>query len=208
MSWLAEHAHAEERRTAGSDQTRERILVAAREVVARKGKSAATTREIAEVAGVNEATLFRHFGTKEKLLFELIQHCCPNLSVEASLGGLNGDIADDLAILGAFLMERLESVRDMLRWSLVEDDYEASIYGSATWRPQHAIRDALLSFMEARVQRGDLQGRAEDLAAIFGSMMFSHVIARQKYQGVEYYSDVNYALRTFIRIFLDGARSK
>ena len=55
-------------RSASPEETRERILVAARDVIGRKGKRGATTREIAEVAAVNEATLFRHFGTKEALL--------------------------------------------------------------------------------------------------------------------------------------------
>ena len=58
-------------RSASPEETRERILVATREVIGRKGKRGATTREIAEVAGVNEATLFRHFGTKESLLGRL-----------------------------------------------------------------------------------------------------------------------------------------
>lgn len=208
MTWLADHASADERRTAGADQTRERILIAAREVVARKGKSAATTREIAEVAAVNEATLFRHFGTKEKLLFELVQHCCPSISIDAFTVALQGEIADDLMTLGLFLMERLDSMRDMIRWSLVEDDYEANIYGSATWRPQNAVRDALIAFMAARANRGELHGNPEDLAAIFGSMIFSHVMGRQKYPDVLYYRDVKYALKTFIHIFLDGSRSK
>jgi AcrR family transcriptional regulator len=46
---------------------RERILAAAAEVFAREGLTAATTREIAAVGGVNEVTLFRLFHTKLNL---------------------------------------------------------------------------------------------------------------------------------------------
>ena len=68
-------------RSASPEETRERILVAAREVIGRKGKRGATTREIADVAGVNEATLFRHFGTKEALLVACAQHFCGYLEL-------------------------------------------------------------------------------------------------------------------------------
>jgi AcrR family transcriptional regulator len=50
---------------ASPEDTRSRILAAAREIFALKGTRGTTTREVADRAGVNEATLFRHFGTKQ-----------------------------------------------------------------------------------------------------------------------------------------------
>ena len=47
--------------------TRERLLGATMKLVSEKGYLGATTREIARVAGVSELTLFRNFGSKEKL---------------------------------------------------------------------------------------------------------------------------------------------
>ncbi|MGA8533637.1 MAG: helix-turn-helix domain-containing protein, partial [Candidatus Tumulicola sp.] len=67
---------ADSPKSASPEETRERMLSAAREVIAKKGKRGATTREIADVAGVNEATLFRHFGTKEALIVAVAQHFC------------------------------------------------------------------------------------------------------------------------------------
>ena len=59
--------------TASADlpPTRQRLLDAAFRVCSERGLHAATTREIAEAAGVNEVTLFRHFGSKEKLIADL-----------------------------------------------------------------------------------------------------------------------------------------
>src|SRR5947209_7004832 len=54
--------------------TRQRLLDAASRVCSERGLHGATTREIAEVAGVNEVTLFRHFGSKEKLIAALFEH--------------------------------------------------------------------------------------------------------------------------------------
>jgi AcrR family transcriptional regulator len=55
-------------RAASVDQTRQSLLVAAAKVFSRDGFQAATTREIAREANVNEVTLFRHFRTRTELL--------------------------------------------------------------------------------------------------------------------------------------------
>ena len=51
-----------------TDDHRQRILQAATRVYAQHGWRGATTRRIADEAGVNEVTLFRHFGSKDALL--------------------------------------------------------------------------------------------------------------------------------------------
>ncbi|HEV7403923.1 MAG TPA: helix-turn-helix domain-containing protein, partial [Chthoniobacteraceae bacterium] len=53
--------------------TRDRLLDAALEVCARRGLHGSTTREIADEAQVNEVTLFRHFGSKAKLVVALVK---------------------------------------------------------------------------------------------------------------------------------------
>ena len=52
---------------------RDRILQAAASLYAETGFRGATTRRIAERAGVNEITLFRHFGSKTRLLHEAVK---------------------------------------------------------------------------------------------------------------------------------------
>jgi AcrR family transcriptional regulator len=55
------------------DETGERILEAAMDMIIRYGYKGATTRKIAAAAGVNEVTLFRKFGTKQQLLQAAIE---------------------------------------------------------------------------------------------------------------------------------------
>jgi len=52
--------------------TKQRLLESMLQLVSQKGYLGATTREISQRAGVTELTLFRHFGTKEKLFEELL----------------------------------------------------------------------------------------------------------------------------------------
>jgi AcrR family transcriptional regulator len=55
------------------DDHRHRILQAAARVYTQHGWRGATTRRIAEEAGVNEVTLFRHFGSKDALLEQMMR---------------------------------------------------------------------------------------------------------------------------------------
>jgi AcrR family transcriptional regulator len=54
---------------------KDQLLEAALQVYAESGYHGATTRRIAAAAGVNEITLFRHFGSKDVLLREALWRC-------------------------------------------------------------------------------------------------------------------------------------
>ncbi len=54
--------------------TKNKILDAALTLFTELGYSGTTTRKIAEVAGINEVTLFRKFGTKENLFFKALEY--------------------------------------------------------------------------------------------------------------------------------------
>jgi len=55
------------RKRLAAPERREQILKAAQRVFIRSGLGGSRTRELAQEAGVNEATLFTHFKTKEEL---------------------------------------------------------------------------------------------------------------------------------------------
>ncbi|MFZ0215939.1 MAG: TetR/AcrR family transcriptional regulator [Candidatus Dormiibacterota bacterium] len=63
--------------SASKTSTRERILVAYLKVASERGLEAATTRVIAQAAGVNEVTLFRHFGDKASLALAAVREFSP-----------------------------------------------------------------------------------------------------------------------------------
>lgn len=59
------------------DTTRDRMLRAFMLLVAERGFEATTTRAVAEAAGVNEVTIFRHFGDKMTLAREAVRQLAP-----------------------------------------------------------------------------------------------------------------------------------
>jgi AcrR family transcriptional regulator len=196
-------------RPASPEETRERILIAAREVIGRKGKRGATTREIAEVAGVNEATLFRHFGTKEALLVSCAQRFCGYLELADVAAQLPGDIAEDLLVLARMMFARFESLQDMIRWSLVEQEYEKDIFADTAWRPQIAILAILTEFMQRRVNAGELRGDAQKLAMVFLGLVFMHALGRKKFpDSLLHHGEPDAALRFYIDVFLNGVRKR
>ncbi len=195
-------------RSASPEETRERILVAAREVIGRKGKRGATTREIAEVAGVNEATLFRHFGTKESLLVACAQHFCGYLELAGVAAGLTGELSEDLLAIARLMFARFIALGDIIRWSLVEQEYESDIFAETAWRPQLAILAVLTEFMRRRIETGELRGEPQKLAMIFLGFVFMHALGRKKFpDSVLHRGEPDEALRFYIDVFLNGVRN-
>ncbi|MFD5823456.1 TetR family transcriptional regulator [Nesterenkonia xinjiangensis] len=85
--------------TSRSDETRRRLLDAARNEFAMCGIAGARTSRIAAAAGVNEALIFRYFGNKQALftrVYEsLIVQTVDDVPMDASdLGGYAGALFD------------------------------------------------------------------------------------------------------------------
>ncbi len=79
---------ASSRRQATTQRTEQRIaslLAVAREVFAARGFERATTQEIAQRAGVSEATVFTYFGSKRELCVEVIRLWYGQITAELEL---------------------------------------------------------------------------------------------------------------------------
>ncbi len=194
-------------RSASAEETRVRILCAAREVIARKGKRGATTREIADRAGVNEATLFRHFGNKDTLIMTVIQHFCGVVELKIMTDQLSGDLQDDLRAIAAALTARMENGRDLIMMSLAEENDDSVEVGMEAWRVPAAIHAIIVDYMARRVESGELLGDPRTLGRFFMGMIFAHVIGRNKFPAERVLTPeevVNFQ----VGMFLNGARGK
>lgn len=188
-----------------SEETRHRIFAATRQLLAKKGRRGTTTREIAELAGVNEATLFRHFGNKDALVEACVLHYCPANSLEELVPNLSGDVADDLRKIALLMIEKMEELRDIILVTFAEEEQWAAA-GEAAWRSPAMIHQILKDFMAKRVASGDLEGEPALLARFFMGVLFSYVIGRHRLPyptaTVEEIVDFN------INVFLNGVRKK
>lgn len=197
----------ESARSASPEETRMRILCATREVIAQKGKRGATTREIADRAGVNEATLFRHFGNKDALIMAVAQHFCGVIELKKMTDLLSGDLEDDLRAIAAALTGRMETVRDLIMMSLAEENDDSAEVGMEVWSAPIAIHSIIVDYMARRVDSGELAGDPRTLGRFFMGMIFSHVIGRKKFP-VERVLTPQEVVNFQVGMFLNGARSK
>jgi AcrR family transcriptional regulator len=104
-----------------AEQTRDRILDAALKLFSQKGFLGATTRGIARDAGVAEVTLFRHFGSKEKLFEEVIRGYSFLPAMKGILPGLEqAGYEETLLSIACRFLGTLEERRDLIRIMLAE----------------------------------------------------------------------------------------
>jgi AcrR family transcriptional regulator len=92
------------------EEMEKRILDAAYRVFAEAGFRGATTRRIAEAAGVNEVTLFRRFPTKDALIVAALRHFSDHTITVLAARALPAQPRDVRAELTAYATMVLEGV--------------------------------------------------------------------------------------------------
>ena len=167
---------------AGVEDTRTRILAAARTLFERNGTRGTTTREVAEIAGVNEATLFRHFGSKRALLDAMREACSGVEEFRSILASLPGtDFAADLRTIAYYTVEHMMGKRAMMCVSLFED--AAGTDDAPEWRGPSQILLDLAAYFTAQGQAGRaLRADPVFVARYFMGILFSYVVGRKLWE--------------------------
>jgi len=188
-----------------AQETRRRILTAAKEIYEAKGTRGTTTREVADRAGVNEATLFRHFGSKNALLLAMREYMCGLEEFNNVMDSLSGNnIADDLMVLARAMVARMRDQRKMMCVNLAESALGEIELVQPEWRGPRHIRTRAAQYFADHIARGTLAGDAEQHARAFMSMLFAYVIAEKLWHDSPGEAqDLPY----LVHLFLNGAQS-
>ncbi|GAA1691812.1 TetR/AcrR family transcriptional regulator [Streptomyces yatensis] len=137
--------------------TRRRLLEAAAALFAERGYERATVRDIADRAGVNQALLFRYFGSKRALFGEVIARngeeqlrtTPPHELPETALRGLLGHGAKDPGTRALATLLRSVDSGDEIGTAVraISDDY-ARVLASLSSADNHELRaDLALSWL-------------------------------------------------------------
>ncbi len=191
----------------GVEDTRSRILAATRELYASRGSRGTTTREVADRAGVNEATVFRHFGTKVQLLAAMLEHFSSYSKIPQILArvGELPTIEAQLRGLALAIIEQMKEREDLIRVSMAEELSNPEGL-SCAWRAPSEARRMLVEWFEGRASVGELHGEPEWLARVFMSLLFSFVMAPKIWAGIDLARERSVA--NLVEIFLHGARGR
>lgn len=140
-----------------SNTTRDKIIHAAVELVNEKGYKGATTRQIAEKAGVNEVTLFRHFGNKQGLIDAAIdKFSFGDILIETFQEKLVWDIEHDLKMLSRNYQQLIEAKKEVILISIKEAGSFPDLDEMLSRVPQQS-KQMLESYLTEMIQKGRLK---------------------------------------------------
>jgi AcrR family transcriptional regulator len=156
------------------DETK--IFDAALDLLVSHGYEGATTQKIAEIAGVNEVTLFRKYGSKAGLFEKVIERQFSDTPLNELV--YTGELeADMLAIVVAYL-ETNESYGDIIPNILIELPRNPDLQRSfnTPWKNLQII----LKIIQKYQKRGLLKDESPlaSLGALIGPIMVSQMLRR------------------------------
>ncbi len=194
------------------NSTRQRLITAALELFAVQGVTETTTRQIGELAQVNEVTLFRHFGNKHGLLLAVIESAV-------------------LPILGKFLAQQVEQpssvyqalkdyTSDRLQALEQVPEFVRSVVGEAGQYPvenrqalgrslteaNHAVAQYLATVMARAGLRSHLP--AEKLAGLLNSMLLGYAVIEFTSEFHDLWHDRDDFLESLVELFLNNTVSE
>lgn len=157
--------------------TREKIQEAAVELFIQKGYSRTTTSAIAKKAGVNELTLFRIFGNKKELLYDVYVLLTP-VAENAELSGLTHgkNLEKDFAVFfNSYLDLHIKHVPTYrLSLQMQEEVYDRNLYYASFAKISGMIRQ-FVEYLEALGKAGKV---VEFDYAALGEYMFSQFLVK------------------------------
>jgi AcrR family transcriptional regulator len=181
---------------------KDQLLVAAAQVYAESGYHGATTRRIASAAGVNEITLFRHFGSKDVLLREALARCQPEGVVP--LPAEPHDPQLELTEWSRSHLAHLQQRASLIRTCLGESAERPELVGPEITCPVHAAR-ALAAYL-ARLRARGLATAPFDpgpAAAMLLGALFADAIGRDIVPDM-YAEPAEAAVAQYVTLFLRG----
>ncbi len=182
---------------------RDQLLDAAARLYAEAGYRGATTRRIAMQAGVNEITLFRHFGSKDALMREAIMRAGTTPSHQL-LPEVPRDPQRELRDWARAHIAQLRERRSLIRTCMGEIEEHPGIFSAHTSPPAVAAA-ALSRYLHRLRETGMAKAPFDETAAsamLIGAL-FADAMGRDIMPGL-YRNEPEEAVEQYLQLFLRG----
>jgi AcrR family transcriptional regulator len=190
--------------------TRQKLIRAAIELFASQGVNETTTKQIAELAQVNEVTLFRQFGNKHGLLLAVIEDADVfsqlGQNLIAELPPANG-LAQMLREYANTCLQALEQTPAVIR-SLVGESGQYSIENrQGLGRSFDLANRRVAKYLKTNLgeSKSDLQLPVEQLASLLNTLLFGYATIELTSEFHGLWRDREDFLDRVVALFLAGA---
>ncbi len=183
-------------------EIRDRILAAAARVYEEAGFRGTTTRRVAHEAGVNEITLFRHFGSKNALLCEAIARAGGAIVANTMPAEPGTDPEAEIVAWARAHMAELVGARALLRTVMGEVQEHPEMVPPCGSPAALAAR-SLAAWVARLQERGDARPDAEPamaVAMLLGAL-FADAVGRDVMPDL-FPADSDTAAAEYARLFL------
>lgn len=186
--------------------TRQRLITAALELFARQGVTETTTRQIADLAAVNEVTLFRQFGNKHGLLLAVLAEAQALFDWHQPLNQLEVDSSLEQALknYASRCLQGLEQVPKFLSSLLGEAGQYPVESRQVLGRYLTQANCHVAQTIEVIVQRDQLHSElpAEKLASLLSSIVLGYAVIELTSESHKLWQNRDDFLETLVKLFV------
>lgn len=193
--------------------TRDRLIQAALALFTAQGVANTTTRSIAELAEVNEVTLFRHFGNKHGLLLAVLEDASAFQSLGKSLlsrASLTDNLSQALKVYASDCLAALDRVPELVRSVVGESDQFPAENRRALGQGLTEANRYVAQYLAMMIDRGQfaLSLPPEQLASLLNGMILGYAVidlTSSEFHGL--WNTRTEFLDALVQLFLHGAVS-
>jgi AcrR family transcriptional regulator len=193
-----------------ASSTHQRLIQSALELFTHQGVSGTTTRQIADLAEVNEVTLFRQFGNKHGLLLAVIEESAAFQNLGVSLvdrGRPPATLEQALRDYARDTLQALDRIPEFVRSVIGEADQYPPENRRALGQGLTTANRAVAQYLGQVIQQGQLHSNltAQQLASLLNSLLLGYAVLEFTTEFHGLWPDREAFLDHLVQLFLQGA---
>ena len=194
---------------ASGKDTRNKIIDAALEQMYERGYDGTTTRVIAQEAGVNEVTLFRHFGSKHNLFMAVIDRET-DIAEEMTdhSFGFTGDMEADLRTVGEQMAFHMVTKSKLIKIIMMEATRDPDIWKHVSKTP-FAVIGYITKYFEMLQDQGKVRDGDPYLMSIAFFSFFFRTMITNAFLGSDVFIEMDGdTMGGFVDLFINGIKAE